>query len=75
MIGGQGIIFRIIDDLIATPAELDFDSVFGGRAMRRAAQNKVKNAIAKSLLSREIRRGDMIVIDPKMWKTAIVDGT
>jgi len=49
--------------------------VFGGRAMRRAAQNKVKNAIAKSLLSREIRRGDMIVIDPKMWKTAIVDGT
>jgi len=35
-------------------------------------QDKVENAIAKALLSREIRRGDTIRIDPKTWETAIV---
>jgi len=32
----------------------------------------VENAIAKALLSREIRRGDTIRIDPKTWETVVV---
>jgi len=31
----------------------------------------VENAIAKALLSREIRRGDTIRIDPKTWETTL----
>jgi len=71
-LAAKGIVFQITDDLIGALVELGFDPVFGGRAMRRAVQDKVENAIAKALLSREIRRGDTIRIDPKTWETAIV---
>ena len=64
--------FRISPKLIDKLGEIGFDPAFGGRAMRRAVQNNVENLVANALLSREIKRFDIIEIDPFLWKVLVV---
>jgi len=68
----KGITFRVGDPLIDKLVELGFDPVFGGRAMRRAVQDNVENAMANALLARAIRKGDTVDIDPAAWKAVVV---
>ena len=67
-LAAKGIAFQITDDLAAALADIGFDPVFGGRAMRRAVQNKVENAIASGLLSESIKPGDAISINSRTWQ-------
>jgi len=62
------IVFRITDDLVAALVNVGFDPVFGGRAIRRAVQNKVENAIASGLLSGSAKPGDTISINSRTWQ-------
>jgi ATP-dependent Clp protease ATP-binding subunit ClpC len=64
--------FRISPKLIEKLGDLGFDPAFGGRAMRRAVQNNVENLVANALLSKEIKRYDIIEIDPFLWKVLVV---
>jgi len=67
----KGIDFRVGDALVEKLVQIGFDPVFGGRELRRAVQNNVENAIANSLLSRSIRRGDIVEIDPYTWQAVV----
>ena len=71
-LAAKGIVFQITDDLIVALVELGFDPVFGGRAMRRAVQDKVENIMATALLSRAVRRGDTVAIDPEVWQVKVI---
>ncbi len=64
----KGIVFRITDDLAGALADIGFSPVFGGRAMRRAVQNKVENVIASGLLSGSVKSGDTISINSQTWQ-------
>jgi len=68
----KGIELLLGDNLVKTLAKIGFDPVFGGRALRRVIQEKVENAIANALLSRQIVRGDKIEIDIHTWQVIIV---
>lgn len=63
--------FEITEELIKATAEIGFDPVFGGRALRRAVQNNVENPIARALLSQSIKAGDMVAINPQNWEIMI----
>jgi ATP-dependent Clp protease ATP-binding subunit ClpB len=57
--------------LVKKICQIGFDQVFGGRAMRRAIQEKIENPIANALLSQQIGKGDKIEIDIHTWQTII----
>lgn len=61
----QGIGISISPELLEKLVELGSDPVFGARAMARVIQDKVENFVANKLLGGEIKRGEMIVIDPQ----------
>jgi ATP-dependent Clp protease ATP-binding subunit ClpA len=63
--------FVITSELARGLAEVGFDPVFGGRAMRRVLQDKVENPIAKALLSGTLNPGDNFTIDPVKWEMVI----
>ncbi len=63
--------FEITDQLAQGLAAIGFDPVFGGRAMRRALQDKIENPIAKALLSGGLKPGDKFTVDPNLWELAI----
>ncbi len=67
--------FEITEELIKAVVEIGFDPAFGGRAMRRAVQDKVENPIARALLSQSIGAGAAIAIDPAVWEVKIVNKT
>ena len=58
----QGIEFVVTPSLKEKIARLGYDPIFGARNMRRVIQDKVENALAKALLTREVKRGDRITI-------------
>lgn len=68
----KNIEFRISQNLINELGKIGFDPAFGGRAMRRAVQNNVENLIANALLSKEIKKYDIIEADPFVWKVLVV---
>jgi len=51
--------------------ELGYNPVFGAREMRRVIQDKVENRLASALLSRELKRGSKVEIDPEGFKLII----
>ena len=63
--------FSVTDELLEALTEIGFDPEFGGRALRRAVQDKIENAVAKDVLSRSIKAGDIIEIDPAEWRVKI----
>jgi ATP-dependent Clp protease ATP-binding subunit ClpB len=44
-------------------ADTGFDPQFGARPLKRTIQNMVQNPLARSLLSGEVKEGDMVVAD------------
>ena len=64
----KGIVLEITEDLKAKIAELGYDPTFGARNMRRVLQDKVENSLAIALLSRKIKRGDHIEVDPETFQ-------
>ncbi|HEX2185257.1 MAG TPA: NDP-hexose 4-ketoreductase, partial [Chloroflexota bacterium] len=44
-------------------AEEGYDPAYGARPLRRTIQRQVENALARRLLSGEIRDGDTVVLD------------
>ncbi len=60
--------FKITEELAQKIGEIGFDPVFGGRALRRAVQDKVENPLAKALLSGKIKAGDVCEIDCQAWE-------
>jgi ATP-dependent Clp protease ATP-binding subunit ClpC len=63
--------FLITDELRAGLAKIGFDPEFGGRALRRALQDKVENPIAKALLSGTLKSGDKFEINSDNWELKI----
>ncbi|MCX6761056.1 MAG: ATP-dependent Clp protease ATP-binding subunit [Candidatus Nealsonbacteria bacterium] len=49
-------------------AELGYDPTFGARQMKRVIQNKIEDVLATAILSGEIKRKDMIEINPETFK-------
>jgi len=60
----KGIQFIINDDLKEKIVELSYDPKFGAREMRRVIQEKVENVLARAILAGELKRGDILEIDP-----------
>ncbi len=61
----------VTDELLAGLGKIGFDPVFGGRAMRRAVQDKIENAVARALLLERIKSGDICEFDPKSWELLV----
>ncbi len=59
----QDVKLKITDEALKKLAKTGYDPVFGARPMRRLIQERVENALAKRLLTGEIKRGDVIEID------------
>lgn len=70
-LGEKRIEFEITEEVLRKIGEIGFDPVFGGRALRRAVQDKIENPLAKALLAKEIRRGDKISINAKDWSVVV----
>ena len=60
----QNIELIITEPLKEKIAELGYNPTFGARQMRRVIQDKVENVLASALLSKKIKRGDKIAINP-----------
>jgi len=64
-------------ELVITPeltqqlGQLGFDPVFGGRAMRRAIQDKIENTLAKAILAEKIKPGDVCEFNCQTWELMI----
>jgi ATP-dependent Clp protease ATP-binding subunit ClpC len=64
----KGIDFVITSELKEVLAKLGYNPTFGARNMRRVLQDKVENALAVALLSKKIKRGDAITVDPATFE-------
>lgn len=60
----KGIDFKITQELKEKIVELGYNPIFGAREMKRVIQDKVENALAKALLSGNVKRGMAVEIDP-----------
>ena len=60
----KGIEFLITEPLKEKIAELGYNPVFGAREMRRVVQDKVENVLASALLRGEIKKGNIVGINP-----------
>jgi ATP-dependent Clp protease ATP-binding subunit ClpC len=63
--------FVITPGLKEKIVELGYNPVFGARQMRRVVQEKVENVLAKAILSDEIKKGDIVEVEPKGFKLII----
>lgn len=63
-IEGNGYFFIITPDLVQKMADIGFDPIFGGRALRRIIQEKVEGKIAREILEGKYKRGQQIIINP-----------
>jgi len=64
----KGVEFIITKPLKKKIVEMGFSPVFGAREMRRVIQEKVENVLAQAFLSKALKRGDRIKINPKGFK-------
>jgi ATP-dependent Clp protease ATP-binding subunit ClpB len=44
-------------------AEVGFDQLYGARPLKRAIQNEILNPLAKSLIERTFKEGDVVLAD------------
>jgi len=63
MLEGKGISFQADEAGVTKLAELGFDPKFGARPLRRVLQEKIDDEIANKILSGELKRRDLVVID------------
>ncbi len=59
----KGIKLKVTDAAVEDLAREGFDPLFGARPLKRAIQNQVDNALAKTLLQGDISRRDQVVLD------------
>jgi ATP-dependent Clp protease ATP-binding subunit ClpC len=64
----KNIDFIITQALKQKIAELGYDPTFGARQMKRVIQDKIEDVLATAILSGEIKRKDMIEINPETFK-------
>ncbi len=57
---------NITPELAATVARGGYSAEFGARPLRRYIQDRIENYIAKGLISGEIKRGQVVEIDPQL---------
>ncbi|MEL4152142.1 ATP-dependent chaperone ClpB [Corynebacterium bovis] len=57
------LVLRVSDAARAWLAEKGFDPAYGARPLRRLIQKSIGDALAKKLLSGEIRDGDVVMVD------------
>ncbi len=63
--------FLITDELRREIARVGFHPEFGGRALRRAVQEKVENPIAAAMLGGGLKASDRFEIDIADWQVAL----
>ncbi|MDO9399693.1 MAG: ATP-dependent Clp protease ATP-binding subunit [bacterium] len=63
MLEAKGFGFNVSDEGIKKIAQEGFDPKFGARPLRRLIQEKIENEIANKILSGNIKRRDVIIID------------
>lgn len=59
----KGIVLKFTDKGVAELAKLGFDPAFGARPLRRLLQQRVENVIADKILTGELKRRDIAVIN------------
>jgi ATP-dependent Clp protease ATP-binding subunit ClpA len=64
----KNIDFVVTQALKQKIAELGYDPTFGARHMKRVIQSKIEDVLATAILSGEIKRKDMIEINPETFK-------
>ena len=67
----KGIEFIITDELKEKIIDLGYNPVFGAREIKRVIQDNVENVLAEALLKNEIKRGDIVKINPEDFKLII----
>lgn len=67
----KGIDFVITTALKEKIVELAYNPTFGAREMKRVIQDNVENALAKALLSDELKRGDVVEVEPSAFTLKI----
>jgi ATP-dependent Clp protease ATP-binding subunit ClpA len=63
--------FIITPELKEKIVELGYDPVFGARQMRRVVQDKIENVLAEAILADEIKKGEIVTVEPKKFKLVI----
>lgn len=64
--------FVITDGLKEKIVELGYDQVFGARQMRRVIQDKIENVLAVAMLSKKIKKGNSVQINPANFELEIL---
>mgnify|MGYP001579562554 CR=1 FL=1 len=60
----KGVTLQVTDPAIVELAQTGFDPQFGARPLRRAIQEHVDNALANALLTGQLARRDIAVLEP-----------
>ncbi len=63
MLAAQGISIEASEGAIEWLAQLGFDPQFGARPLKRVMQRKILNELSKRILSGDINRDDLIMVD------------
>ncbi len=61
---GKGVQLRVSEAAVMELAQVGFDPQFGARPLRRALQEHVDNALANALLTGQLARRDVAVLEP-----------
>ena len=60
----QGLSLDVSDEGLKVLAQAGYDPKFGGRHMRRVLQDRIENEIASKILTGELKRRDVVYINP-----------
>ncbi|MDD5621446.1 MAG: AAA family ATPase, partial [Candidatus Pacebacteria bacterium] len=63
----------ITQELKEKIVSLGYDPTFGARNLKRVIQDRVENALAEALLRDEIKRGDIVNIDPNDFSVDVIN--
>ncbi len=62
-LAAKNITVTISDDLVAAIAKAGYDPLYGARPLRHVIQDKLENALAKQLLSGEVKAGSVVELN------------
>ncbi|MDD5221149.1 MAG: AAA family ATPase [Candidatus Pacebacteria bacterium] len=72
-LGDKNIELLITQELKEKIVSLGYDPTFGARNLKRVIQDRVENALAEALLRDEIKRGDIVNIDPNDFSVDVIN--
>ncbi len=64
----KNIKFIVTEELKEKIVELGYNPIFGAREIRRVIQDKIENVLASAMLSKRLKKGDKIEIDPQTFQ-------